>query len=240
MARKGRIKSGLGLYHTVLRGQKNLFVEDEDYFEFINTLKRYFVNNGSHLYAYSLEKNKVHLVFFTPEDISYVMKPLLTSYARYFNRTYNKNGKLFYDRYMSEPIEDTNTLKKAVVFVNERKKAIHTSKAEYIDKADICDVSKFDKKGIAEIINPDVIYPFIDDYASMKDNELKNYLLTISSDNSNKQELLEFALMHSNLSKARVSKILNITKVSKPRTVQKPKEEEPAKPKKQELSVWLL
>lgn len=240
MARKGRIMSSLGLYHTVLRGQKSLFVEDNDYFEFINTLKRYFVNNGSRLYAYSFEKNKVHLVFFTPEDISYVMKPLLTSYARYFNRTYNKNGKLFYDRYMSEPIEDSDTLKKAVIFVNERKKAIHTSKKEYSDKADLCDVTKFDKKSLEEIKNPDVIYPFIDDYASMKDSELKNYLLTISSDNLNKQELLEFALMHSNLSKARVSKVLNITKVSKPRAVQKPKEEEPAKPKKQELSVWLL
>ena len=239
MARKGRIKSDTGIYHVVLRGQNNLFLEDRDYSEFIDTLKRYFVNSDSDIYAYSLEKNKAHLVFYTPGDISTVMKPFLTSYARYFNRTYNKNGKLFYDRYMSEPIEDSEMLKKAVIFVNERNKAVHTSKEEYSDKAELCAVKKIDKKSLEEIKNPTVIYPFADDYASMTDKELKEYLLATGDKNTDKQDILERAVIHSNLSKARVGKILNITKLSKPKTVQKQKEE-PIRQKKQELSVWLL
>lgn len=240
MARKGRIKSDTGIYHVVLRGQNNLFLNDKDYSEFIDILKRYFINSDSDIYAYSLEKNKAHLVFYTPGDISTVMKPFLTSYARYFNRTYNKNGKLFYDRYMSEPIEDSDMLKNAVIFVNERNKAIHTSKEEYSDKAELCAVTKFDKKSLEEIKNPSVIYPFADDYASMTDKELKDYILSIGAKDADKQDILERAVIHSNLSKARVSKVLNITKVSRPRTVQKPKKEETIKPKKQELSVWLL
>ena len=240
MARKGRIKSSSGIYHVVLRGQKSLFVEDNDYHEFINTLRRYFLNTDSLLYAYSLEKNKVHLVFFTPWDISNVMKPLLTSYARYINRIHNNKGKLFYDRYMSEPIEDSDTLKRAIIFVNERNRAIYTSKEEYLNKAILCAVSKIDKKSIEEIKNPSVVYPFIDDYASMSDSELKNYLLTTATKDTKKQDILDLALTYSNLSKTRVSKVLNITKVSKPKPVQKPKEEEPVKYKKQELSVWLL
>lgn len=240
MARKGRVRSSLGVYHAVLRGQKNLFFNDNDYYEFIKTLERYFLKAPSFLYAYSLEKNKVHLVFFTPEDISAVMKPLLTSYARYVNRVHNKKGKLFYDRYMSEPIEDKEALKRVIVFVNEQKKALYTSKEEYLNKAELCSVSKLDKKSLEEIKNPSVIYPFIDDYASMSDSELKSYLLTTGTEDTKKQELLDFALAYSNLSKTRVSKVLNITKVSKPKPVQKPKEEEPVKYKKQELSVWLL
>lgn len=238
MARKGRIKSSLGIYHAVLRGQKNLFFDDKDYLAFINTLRHYFLNTDSLLYAYSLEKNKVHLVFFTPGEISDVMKPLLTSYARYINRTYNKKGKLFYDRYISEPIEDVDLLTKAIIFVNEQN-AVITSKEEYLNRPDLCDLSRLDKKSIEEIKNPLYIYPFTDDYASMSDSELRKYILSTGTKEVNKQELLETALLYSNLSETRVKKVLNLTKAAKPKPVEKPKEE-PIKYKKQELSVWLL
>ena len=33
------------------------------------------------------------------------MKPVTTSYARYFNRTHEREGKLFADRFKSEPLE---------------------------------------------------------------------------------------------------------------------------------------
>lgn len=237
MARKGRIKSSLGIYHAVLRGQKNLFFGDKDYLSFINTLKRYFLNTDSLLYGYSLEKNKVHLVFFTPREIGDVMKPLLTSYARYINRTYNKKGKLFYDRYMSEPIEDVDMLTKAIVFVNEQKNAKTTSKEEYLNGPDLCALSRLDKKSIEEVKNPSNVYPFIDDYASMSDNELKRYILSTGTDK--KQELLENALLYSNLSKTRVTKVLNLTKDTNKMPVLKPKKE-PSKNKNHELSVWLL
>ena len=240
MARKGRIKSSEGIYHTVLRGENKLFFNDNDYLEFINTLRRYFVDTDSKLYAYSLEKNKVHLVFFTPDNISDVMKPLCTSYARYINRAHKKNGKLFYDRYMSEPIEDMDTLEKAVVFVQERKTSSYTSKSEYLEKSDLCDVSKLGGK----IKEPFTVYAFIDDYASLSDKDLKSYIQTIGTQNSKNsdEELLEFALKHSNLSNTRVKSVLGLTKSVKIEKVRKtePKKEEPKKSNKQELSFWLL
>ena len=244
MARKGRIKSSEGIYHTVLRAEDKLFFDDKDYLEFIDLLRRYFVDTDSKIYAYSLEKNRVHLVFFTPEAISTVMKPLCTSYARYINRTYNKSGKLFYDRYMSEPIEDNETLKKAIIFVNEHKKAKHTSKSAYSDKDSVCDISKF-KRDIDEIMNPDQIYAFVDDYASMSDKELKEYILSLGPKNDKslkKEELFEFALTYSNISGARVKRILNLTKPPKVEKAKKPepKKEEPKKNNRNELSFWLL
>ncbi len=33
------------------------------------------------------------------------VKSVVTSYARYFNRTYNREGKLFLGRFKSEPLE---------------------------------------------------------------------------------------------------------------------------------------
>ena len=240
MARKGRVKSSEGIYHAVLRGESKLFFDDNDYIEFINTLRRYFVDTDSKLYAYSLEKNRVHLVFYTPENIGDVMKPLSTSYARYINRVHKKSGKLFYDRYMSEPIEDADTLEKTVIFVQEHKNALYTSKSEYMNKADLCDVSKLKGK----IKEPFTVYAFIDDYASLSDKELKTYILSLGTQNikNSNEELLEFAIKHSNLSNTRVKNVLGLTKPVKVEKVKKPepKKEEPKKSNRQELSFWLL
>ena len=238
MARKGRIKSSNGIYHTVLRGEKGLFFGENDYIEFLGVIRKYFENTNSALFAYSLEKNKIHLVFYTPGEISVVMKPLLTSYARYINRVHKKTGKLFYDRYISEPIDD-EVLKDAVIFVNEHKKANFTSKEEYFNNSELCDVSRFDKKALEEIKNPSLIYPFVDDYQAMSDNELKSYLLSIAVGNQDKKKLLEIALTYSNLSRARVGKLFNLARVNKVKKAE-PKQEEPVRQKKQELSVWLL
>lgn len=240
MARKGRIKSSEGIYHAVLRGESKLFFDDNDYLEFINTLRRYFVDTDSKLYAYSLEKNRVHLVFFTPDDIGSVMKPLCTSYARYINRAHKKSGKLFYDRYMSEPIDDIDTLEKAVVFVQEHKNALYTSKSEYMKKADLCDVSKLKGK----IKEPFTVYAFIDDYASLSDKDLKSYIMSLGTQNikNSNEDLLDFALKYSNLSNTRVKNVLGLTKPVKVERVKKeePKMEEPKKSNRQELSFWLL
>ncbi len=240
MARKGRIKSSEGIYHAVLRGESKLFFDDRDYLEFIDTLRRYFVDTDSKLYAYSLEKNKVHLVFFTPDNISDVMKPLCTSYARYINRTHKKSGKLFYDRYMSEPIDDMDTLEKAVIFVQERKNSLYTSKSEYLKKADLCDVSKL----TGRIKEPFTVFAFIDDYAALSDKNLKAYIQSIGTQNlkNSNEDLLEYSLKYSNLSNARVKKVLGLTKPVKVEKVKKPepKKEEPKKTNKQELSFWLL
>ena len=139
---------------------------------------------------------------------------------------------------MSEPVED-DVLKLAVMFVNERKKASYTSKNEYITKAELCDVSRFDKKAMAEIKNPSLIYPFVDDYQAMSDSELKSYLLSIAIGNPSKKELSEIAITYSNLSRARVNRIFNLVTVTKTKRIE-PKPAEPVKQKKQELSVWLL
>lgn len=243
MARKGRIKSSEGIYHVVLRSLDKLFFKENDYLEFISILKRYFVDTDSKLYAYSLEKNRVHLIFFTPGDISIVMKPLCTSYARYINRIYKRSGALFYDRFISEPIENGDTLKTSVIFVQEHKKAKYTSKSEYTDMADLCDISRF-KNEIDEIKKPSVIYAYIDDYASMSDKELKEYIMSIGTQNkkSSSEELLEYAIKNSNLSLARAKRVLGLTKPVKVEKVKKTvaKKEEPKKSGRQELNYWLL
>jgi REP element-mobilizing transposase RayT len=51
--------------------------------------------------------NHVHLLFREKQlgDISLIMKRLLTQYAMYFNRKYQRSGALIASRYKSVPVE---------------------------------------------------------------------------------------------------------------------------------------
>ncbi len=250
MARKGRIISDTGMYHVILRGNDGLFFRDEDYNVFLDTLSTYIKSNSSELYAYSLEKNKVHLAFYTASNISLLLKPLCTSYARYINRVYKRSGKLFYDRYISNPINSNPELLELVAFIS-NKPCVYSSLDEYKGKKGICQTKKFSKKAdLEKIINPVLIVPYTDDYAAMSDKELKKLMLLYYKNSkgsvlkSEQKDFLEFATKNSNLSLSRLSRIFGFSAaMPKKKTELTNKKEDTPKaeaPKKKELSVWLL
>lgn len=109
MARAKRQISESGIYKIYLRGNDiPIFKNDDDYNEFISLMKKYF-SDGDSILKFSLDTDWAELIVkISGESISMAMKPLLTSYARYYNRTYARAGKVFYDRYKSEPIENTD------------------------------------------------------------------------------------------------------------------------------------
>lgn len=118
MARTKREVSPLGLYHVLLRSEENLFPTADDKCEFEQICKKYFTD-GRAMYSLAMNEYKIHLVFSDGGDgISEIIKPLTTSYARYYNRTYNRTGKLFTDRYKSTAIADENQLTDCVIYVD--------------------------------------------------------------------------------------------------------------------------
>lgn len=67
-------------------------------------LEKYFADGE--VYGFNLSESEIRLVVKeSPKGISMTVKPLTTSYARYFNRTHNITGKLFNGRFTSIPIE---------------------------------------------------------------------------------------------------------------------------------------
>ena len=103
MARKAREISKSGNYYITLKGNE-LFVTDEDKKMFVEILEKNFATGIVH--SYYLTKSEIRLVVKEGEKgISMTMKPVTTSYARYFNRTHEREGKLFTDRFKSEPLE---------------------------------------------------------------------------------------------------------------------------------------
>lgn len=103
MAREARKLSSTGMYFIKLTGE-TLFKTEEDKSVFIEMLEKYFAEGE--IYGYDLSEKEIRLVVKeAPKGISMTMKPLTTSYARYFNRTHNIAGKLFHGRFISIPIE---------------------------------------------------------------------------------------------------------------------------------------
>lgn len=109
MGRQARQMSESGFYHIVLRGvnRQHLFEDDRDYLYFIDSLKSLKAELVFEVHAYCLMSNHVHLLLREKQlgDISIIMKRLLTKYAMFFNRQYERCGTLFSNRYKSIPVE---------------------------------------------------------------------------------------------------------------------------------------
>lgn len=118
MGRKPREKSGLGIYHVMLRGinRQDIFEDEEDYLVFKRQLHHvvFFKDeNGKPqpsrciIYAYCLMTNHVHLLIKeTEEGLSVVIKRITVAYALYYNGKYQHAGHLFQNRFRSEAVND--------------------------------------------------------------------------------------------------------------------------------------
>lgn len=109
MAREARKLSSSGFYHVVFRGinRQHIFEEESDYLYFQEILSPLKAEMGFEIHAYCLMSNHVHLLIkeLRLGDISVIMKRLLTKYAMYFNRKYQRSGALIANRYKSIPVE---------------------------------------------------------------------------------------------------------------------------------------
>ena len=103
MPRKAREKSSTGIYAVMLESEHKIFRDDEDYGEFIEKIDEYLDANAI---AFALIENAVCLIVKESEKgIGMDIKPLTTSYARYYGTRYDLDGGLFKQRFKSEPIE---------------------------------------------------------------------------------------------------------------------------------------
>lgn len=246
MARTGRVESKMGIYHVLLRGMNELFVKDQDYDEFVNMLKKYASIGSVRVFSYSLLKNRVHLVVGVQKSVGTALKPLCTSYARYFNRTYQREGKLFYDRLKSEPINSEEELRDVVSFVN----AISTGideKYEYSSLSakgrEICVPGLLSQW---ELLDTRVTEMFIEDYDCLSSKEIEQYIFALCSvypkdfaalsADEQKDALLK-------LTKKRwiaKNKLYDILGINRPRVSLDSAKKKSVPEKDKGLSVWLL
>lgn len=180
VAREGRQKSKSGIHHVLLRGVDKLFLNDADYGAFHLRMREHFCGEAK-LLAYLLLPNRVHLLIKEGQTgPSAVIKPLCTSYARYFNRTYSAEGKLFYDRFKSVPAETKEEIADTVAFFNAIGEcfadAANFSLAEYKNGGGVCDTEMLRGLIGAEVLGVQPKALHLDDYEQLTQREQAEYL----------------------------------------------------------------
>lgn len=145
-----RVKTEESKYHVMVRSLKelDLFKEDEDKIKYFSLLKKYQLKYGFKVYAYCLMHNHGHIIIDSAgADISKIMQGVNFSYARYFNRKYNRYGPVFQDRFKSKPVNNQrymltlsayihNNPKDIVGYENNVKAYPFSSLKEYISETD--------------------------------------------------------------------------------------------------------
>lgn len=133
MARESRKKSESGFYCISCIGNCVLFKDDDDYEIFKNAV----FGCGYNIAAYALMPKKAYFIIeYDFERLGTVIQSILIKYAKYYNGKYGKNGKLFYDRYKSCPLEYEEDITDAVRFLNLLDG--ETSARDYIEKSGRC------------------------------------------------------------------------------------------------------
>ena len=104
MARKARKVSSIGIYTVVLRGKTDCFEDASLKSAFLCSAYKYASQNQCSLLAYAISNKDCYMVVREKED---TLSNFIRRCARLFAQLYNKNhsGKVFQDRYLSEPLE---------------------------------------------------------------------------------------------------------------------------------------
>jgi len=114
MPRIARGLAGGEIYHIINRGNRKMaiFHDEKDYKKFIELLFRGRDIADVKLYAFAIMPNHFHLIAKPKEsnDISKYMQWVLTSYVRYYNKTYKTSGHLWQGRYKSFIVKKDNYL----------------------------------------------------------------------------------------------------------------------------------
>ena len=110
-------------YHSYARGNSKarIFIDNQDYKVFLNLFKRYLSEEVArnklgvpypHLYnkielmSYCLMPNHFHLLIYQRDQgsMTLLMRGVMTSYSRYFNKKYKRTGALYESRYKASMI----------------------------------------------------------------------------------------------------------------------------------------
>ncbi len=116
MARRAREISSTGKYAVVLKGVDEIFSQEDMRTAFDETAAVYL---GKGLLAIRFFDDRAEMLIKESEKgISKDMKPLVTSFARTYNRVKESAGKVFADRFKSVPVETDELERECLEYLN--------------------------------------------------------------------------------------------------------------------------
>ena len=121
MPRRARAEVEGGLYHVITRGnnRQQIFHSAGDHEKFLSLLARQKIKVPFFLYSYCLMSNHVHLLIERQAStVGRIMQRLLTGYAQYYNRRYQRVGHLLQGRYKAVLCQSDRYLSELVRYIH--------------------------------------------------------------------------------------------------------------------------
>ena len=121
MPRGPRLDAPGVLHHVMGRGieRRKIFIEEEDYQDFIERLGAVLGGNAAVCYAWVLIPNHFHLLIRTSKgNLVEVMRKLMTGYAVNFNMRHKRVGHVFQNRYKSVICQEEPYLLELVRYIH--------------------------------------------------------------------------------------------------------------------------
>lgn len=121
MPRQARLDAPGTLHHIIIRGINGLqiFKDKADRVNFISRMRDLLKDTENRILAWVLMENHVHLLLISSSlGIVPFMRRLLTGYALYYNRKYQRKGHLFQNRYKSIICEEDPYLLELVRYIH--------------------------------------------------------------------------------------------------------------------------
>ena len=124
-----------------------IFKKAEEKDKYYLLLKQFYTKYNVDIIAYCIMDNHVHLILYSKDikNISNFMKMVNLKYAIYYNKTYNRVGYVFRNRFHSKPILTNKQLLICIKYihmnpvkagiVNKEEKYKHSSYKDYLNKS---------------------------------------------------------------------------------------------------------
>jgi len=121
MSRKPRMHETGDIHHVMSHGidSLNLFENEQDCQTFLAILEKNFLQFECHCYGFVFMKSHYHLLIRpSGENLSKMMRIINNTYARYINKSRNRRGYVFFDRFKSIPTRDLNYVKNLILYIH--------------------------------------------------------------------------------------------------------------------------
>lgn len=109
-------------YHAMCQGINKEYIFNDTYLKekYKSIVKEKIKDKNIKIIAYCIMDNHVHLLLnaYKNNDMSKFMQQLNTSYARLYNKTKNRVGYVFRDRYLSKTINTELQLQRCMVYIH--------------------------------------------------------------------------------------------------------------------------
>ena len=131
-------------FHIIVQGinKEYIFDTEKNMQKYKDLMRKHTKETETQVLAYCIMSNHAHILVYTKdrEEMGKIMQKINTSYAKYYNKTKDRVGIVFKNRYFTQPILDQKQLYNCLVYIHR-----NPIKAEMVEKLEDYEYSSYNE-----------------------------------------------------------------------------------------------